>query len=130
MKAVDTEFSDAQWQALNGDAEAMAAILRDVARPLDDAEREVLAMMIERLAEHARGDIGGDVGRREKGAGHPDVRRVVERYADLIAKGRQKSEAKALVGSEFGLSVRTVESYLRMHRERQADIERSRVEGR
>ena len=84
MISVDTTFSAAERQALHGDAAAMAAILRDDARPLDSDEREVLARMMERLAEHARGDIGGDVGRRAIAAGHPKVRRAVERYEVLL----------------------------------------------
>lgn len=124
MISVDTYFSQAQWQALQGDATAMAAILRDGARPLDSNEREILALMIERLAEHARGDIGGDVGRRGVAAGHPKVRRVVERYEALIGEGRQKSEAKLIVADEQGLSKRRVEDYLKMHREREEEVAR------
>lgn len=124
MIMIDTDFSQAQWQALHGDATAMAAILRDNARPLDGDEREVLALMIERLAEHARGDIGGDVGRRGVAAGHPKVRRAVERYEVLLGEGRQKSEAKLIVADEQGLSKRRVEDYLKMHREREEQVAR------
>ncbi|MGX7926222.1 hypothetical protein ACWPMX_06570 [Tsuneonella sp. HG094] len=121
--AIDRDFSDAQWQALNGNATAMAAILRDSNRTLDAGERDALAMMIERLAEHARGDIGGKVGRREKDAGHPEVRRVVERYDDLIAQGRQHTEAKKLVQAEQNIkSIRTVEKYIRLRRQRDKAI--------
>ena len=102
----------------------MAAILRDQARLLDRAERDVLAHMVQRLAELARGDVGGDVGRQEKGAGHPDVRKAVEQYAALLDSGTQKSEAKAIVAGEQGLSVRTLENYLKLHRERQTEIAR------
>lgn len=122
MTIVDTDFSQAQWQALQGDATAMAAILRDGARPIGSNEREVLALMIERLAEHARGDIGGDVGRREIGAGHPKVRRAVERYETLLGEGRQKSEAKLIVADEQRLSKRRVEDYLKLHREREQEV--------
>lgn len=124
MKAIDSDFSQAQWQALSGDATAMAAILRNEARSLDHAEREVLARMIERLADWARGDIGGDVGRREIAAGHWKVRQAVERYQALVEEGRQKSEAKLIVADEQGLSKRTVESYLRLHREREDEVAR------
>lgn len=124
MISVDTAFSAAERQALQGDATAMAAILRDGARPLDNDEREVLALMIERLAEHARGDIGGDVGRREIGAGHPKVRRAVERYEVLLGEGRQKSEAKLIVAEEQSLSKRRVEDYLKLHHEREEEVAR------
>ena len=116
--------SQAQWQALQGDATAMAAILRDDGRTLDSNEREVLALMVERLAEHARGDIGGDVGRREVAAGHPKVRRAVERYEGLLGEGRQKNEAKLIVAEEQSLSKRRVEDYLKLHRERETLIEK------
>ena len=124
MKSVDTTFSAAHWQALSGDASALAAILRDDQRPLDSAEREVLAQMMERLAELARGDIGGDVGRREIAAGHWKVRQAVERYEALLGEGRQKSEAKMIVANEQDLSTRTVENYLRLHREREEEVAR------
>lgn len=117
---VDTSFSEAHWQALGGDASAMAALLRDASRPLSPDEREYLACMVERLAELARGERGGDVGRPGIAAGHPAVTRVVDRYKALVDGGRQKSEAKALVASEEGVSVRTVEHYLRLAREREA----------
>ena len=122
MITIDAEFSQAQWQALQGDATAMAAILRDGARPLDSNEREVLALMIERLAEHTRGDIGGEVGRREIGAGHPKVSRAVERYEVLLGEGRQRSEAKLIVADEQGLSKRRVEDYIKLHRERKEQV--------
>ncbi|UVI39113.1 hypothetical protein [Qipengyuania spongiae] len=122
MKSIDTTFSAAQWQALQGDATEMAAILRDASRPLDDAERNVLADMIERLAELARGDIGGEVGRPEIAAGHWKVRRAVDRFSELIDEGRQKSEAKAIVADEQSLSIRTVDKYLALHREREAVV--------
>lgn len=118
----DTDFRDAQWQALNGDATAMAAILRDPYRSLNDGERDTLAMMIERLAEHARGDIGGKAGQPHKDAGHPDVRRAVDRYDQLRAESRQKTEAKKLVAKELGISPRTVDGYLKLRREREALI--------
>ena len=41
MTIIDADFSQAQWQALQGDATAMAAILRDDGRTLDSNEREV-----------------------------------------------------------------------------------------
>ena len=124
MKPVllDSDFSGAQWQALNGNATAMAAILRDEARSLDSAECEILARMIERLAEHARGDVGGEVGRPEIAAGNWKVRQAAERYQALTAEGRQKSEAKAIVAEEQEISKRTVENYLKLHREREAQI--------
>lgn len=124
MTIIDADFSQAQWQALQGDATAMAAILRDDGRTLDSNEREVLALMVERLAEHARGDIGGDVGRREIAAGHPKVRRAVERYEGLLGEGRQKNEAKLIVADEQSLSKRRVEDYLKLHRERETLIEK------
>lgn len=124
MTIIDADFSQAQWQALQGDATAMAAILRDDRRTLDSNEREVLALMVERLAEHARGDIGGDVGRREIAAGHPKVRRAVERYEGLLGEGRQKNEAKLIVAEEQSLSKRRVEDYLKLHRERETLIEK------
>lgn len=124
MTIIDADFSQAQWQALQGDATAMAAILRDDGRTLDSNEREVLALMVERLAEHARGDIGGDVGRREVAAGHPKVRRAVERYEGLLGEGRQKNEAKLIVAEEQSLSKRRVEDYLKLHRERETLIEK------
>ncbi len=124
MTIIDADFSQAQWQALQGDATAMAAILRDDGRTLDSNEREVLALMVERLAEHARGDIGGDVGRREIAAGHPKVRRAVERYEGLLGEGRQKNEAKLIVAEEQSLSKRRVEDYLKLHRERETLIEK------
>ncbi len=124
MIAVDTKFSQAQWQALSGDATAMAAILRDDERLLDSAERDVLAQMVERLSELARGDIGGEIGRREIAAGHPKVRRAVERYKTLLGEGRQKNEAKLIVADEQELPKRTVESYLKLHREREKEIVR------
>ena len=122
MKPVDSDFLNAHWSALNGDATDMAAILRDDTRSLDIADRDVLALMIERLAELARGDIGGDVGRREVAAGHWKVRNAVDRYDVLIGEGRQKSEAKAIVAQEQSISVRTVDKYLKLRRERQAEI--------
>lgn len=124
MIIVDTHFSLAERQALQGDASAMAAILRNEARPLDHNEREVLALMIERLAEWARGDVGGDVGRREVAAGNWKVRQAVERYETLLGEGRQKSEAKLIVADEQGLSKRTVENYLKLYREREDEVER------
>lgn len=124
MTIIDADFSQAQWQALQGDATAMAAILRDDGRTLDSNEREVLALMVERLAEHARGDIGGDVGRREIAAGHPKVRPAVERYEGLLGEGRQKNEAKLIVAEEQSLSKRRVEDYLKLHRERETLIEK------
>ena len=77
---------------------------------------------IERLAEHARGDIGGEVGRREIGAGHPKVSRAVERYEVLLGEGRQRSEAKLIVADEQGLSKRRVEDYIKLHRERKEQV--------
>ncbi len=120
MKSIDTRFSVAQWQALQGDGTAMATILRDESRPLDDAERAVLADMVERLAELARGDIGGEVGRPEIAAGHWKVQSAVGRYNELVGEGRQKSEAKAIVADEQNLSVRTIDNYLALVRERAA----------
>lgn len=122
MKSVDTTFLAAERQALQGDATAMASILRDQSRPLDDAERDVLADMIERLSELARGDIGGEIGRPEIAAGHWKVRRVLDRYSTLIAEGRQKTQAKAIVADEQDLSVRTVENYIALHRQGERDI--------
>ncbi|WP_394270645.1 hypothetical protein [Qipengyuania sp.] len=105
----------------------MAEILRDDSRALDSGEREVLALMIERLAELARGDIGGEIGRREIAAGHWKVRKAVERFDALRDEGKQKSQAKAIVADEQGLSVRTVDNYLQLRREREAEIERARA---
>lgn len=118
MIAVDAEFSHAHWSALAGDATAMAAILRTPNKVLDEGEREYLAMMIERLAEYARGDIGGNIGRRFKAAGHPDVCLVVERFNALVREGHQKSEAKAIVADSCNVSLRTVENYLKLVKDR------------
>ena len=119
---VDTGFSAAHWQALGGDATAMAALLRDPARPLTPEERDWLASMVERLAEYARGDVGGDVGRPVLAAGHPAVTRAVARYRALMGEGMRSTAAKSMVAEEEGVSARTVEAYLRLVREREALI--------
>lgn len=118
MYSLDRDFLDAHWKALKGDATTMAAILRNPQRQLDGNERDTLALMIERLAEYARGDVGGKLGRPEKAAGHPEVVRIIDRYQSLLTEGRQKSEAKSMVATEYNISLRTVDKYITIHRER------------
>lgn len=116
----DTDFSAAVYGALNGNATRLAALLRDGSYALGASERELIAQLAERCAELASGDIGGDVGRREIAAGNWRVVAVVEQFQKLIDDGKQRTQAKGIVAADHDISVRTVETYLRITKEREA----------
>ena len=114
----DTDFVNAVHHAVNGDAAALSTMLRDATRPLTIAERHRLADLVDRCAELARGDAGGDIGRREVVAGNWKVVQIAEHYNRLVATGMQKTKAKGEVAETHEVSVSTVENYLRITRER------------
>jgi hypothetical protein len=116
--AYDVEFSRAVDSAVNGSPERLTEILRSNA-VLGSGERERLAELTERCAELANGDRGGKVGRRDITAGHPLVLRATERLNELLLTPMQISQAKATVAAELNLSVRTLEKYILLIKERE-----------
>ena len=119
MMICDTDFANAVHRAVNGDASALSTMLRDATRPLTIAERHRLADLVGRCAELACGDAGGDIGRREVAAGNWKVVKIVEHYNRLVMGEMQKTKAKGEVAKAHEVSVRTVENYLRITRDRE-----------
>ena len=121
MFTCDKQFSDAVHAAVNGDAEPVARLLRSET-VLGRGELEALISLAQRCAELARGDVGGEVGRRELAAGHPKVRKAIERVDALIGDGVQISQAKSIVAAEQNISVRTIDNYRRLTKEREVAV--------
>ena len=117
MFTCDKQFSDAVHAAVNGDAEPVARLLRSET-VLGRGELEALISLAQRCAELARGDVG----RRELAAGHPKVRKAIERVDALIGDGVQISQAKSIVAAEQNISVRTIDNYRRLTKEREVAV--------
>ncbi|WP_139214958.1 hypothetical protein [Palleronia marisminoris] len=114
--------ASAAWRSGKEDrpAEAgaiLAGMLRSRQPPLGTGERELLA---ELFAPQPANEHDALAGRPPKGAGHPDVVAVMNHLQNEIAKSSLHKNALADTASHFKISVRTVEEYEAITREREA----------